>query len=138
MKAVLSVAGRLFIAVIFLLSALGNKIPQFQNVVEYMRSEGVPAPAVMLVGAIVFLLVGGASVVTGYKIQIGAGLLLAFLILATYYFHDFWNFEGEQAQQQMIQFMKNLSLMGTMMFLIANGAGAGTIPMKKEEKTNEN
>ncbi len=78
MKAVLSVAGRLFIAVIFLLSALGNKIPQFQNVVEYMRSEGVPAPAIMLVGAIVFLLVGGASVVTGYKIQIGAGLLLVF------------------------------------------------------------
>lgn len=137
MRAVLSVAGRLFIAVIFLLSALGNKIPQFQNVVEYMRSEGVPAPAVMLVGAIVFLLVGGASVVTGYKIQIGASLLLVFLVLATYYFHDFWNFEGEQAQQQMIQFMKNLSLMGTMMFLIANGAGAGTISMKKEEKTNE-
>ena len=137
MKAVLSIAGRLFIAVIFLLSALGNKIPQFQNVVEYMRSEGVPMPAVMLVGAIVFLLVGGASVVTGYKIQIGASLLLVFLILATYFFHDFWNFEGEQAQQQMIQFMKNLSLMGTMMFLIANGAGAGALREKGDVRAVE-
>jgi putative oxidoreductase len=94
-------------------------------------------PAVMLVGAIVFLLVGGASVVTGYKIQIGASLLLVFLILATYFFHDFWNFEGEQAQQQMIQFMKNLSLMGTMMFLIANGAGAGTLREKGDGRAVE-
>lgn len=137
MKVALSIAGRLFIAVIFLLSALGNKIPQFQNVEEYMRSEGVPMPAVMLVGAIVFLLVGGASVVTGYKIQIGASLLLVFLILATYFFHDFWNFEGEQAQQQMIQFMKNLSLMGTMMFLIANGAGAGALREKGDGRAVE-
>lgn len=138
MQAVLSITGRLFIAVIFILSAVGNKIPQFQNVVEYMRSEGVPVPAVMLAGAILFLLAGGASVVTGYKIQIGAGLLLVFLVLATYFFHDFWNFEGEQAQQQMIQFMKNLSLMGTMLFLMANGAGAGALgskPTKKEVTT---
>jgi putative oxidoreductase len=125
MQAAWSITGRCFIALIFILSAVGNKIPQFNNVVESMRSEGVPVPAVMLVGAIVFLVAGGLSVVTGYKIQIGAGLLLVFLILATYFFHDFWNFEGEQAQQQMIQFMKNLSLMGTMMFLIANGSGAG-------------
>lgn len=127
MKAVVSIAGRFLIAVIFIMSAIGNKIPQFQNVVEYMRSEGVPVPAVMLVGSIAFLLVGGLSVVTGYKIEIGGALLLAFLVLATYYFHDFWNFEGEQAQQQMIQFLKNVSLMGTMMFLIANGGGAGSL-----------
>lgn len=138
MQAAWSIAGRVFIAIIFIMSAVGNKIPQFNNVVEYMRSDGVPIPAVMLAGAIVFLLVGGLSVVTGYKIEIGAGLLLVFLVLATYFFHDFWNFEGEQAQQQMIQFMKNLSLMGTMMFLIANGAGAGALganPIKKEVTT---
>jgi len=132
MQAAWSIAGRVFIAIIFIMSAVGNKIPQFNNVVEYMRSEGVPVPAVMLAGAIVFLVVGGLSVVTGYKIQIGAGLLLVFLVLATYYFHDFWNFEGEQAQQQMIQFMKNLSLMGTMMFLIANGGGAGSLQLKQK------
>jgi putative oxidoreductase len=46
-----------------------------------------------------------------------------FLVLATYFFHDFWTFEGQERQMQTIQFMKNLSLMGTMVFLIANGSG---------------
>ena len=119
-----ALAGRIMLAAIFLMSALGNKIPKFTQVTEYMAGEGVPAPKVMLAGAIAFLIAGGASVVLGFKTRIGAGLLLVFLILATYYFHDFWTFDDPQAkQQQMIQFMKNLSLMGAMVVLMANGPG---------------
>lgn len=118
---------RLMIVTIFLLSAVGNKIPQFNGVAEHMASEGVPMPHAMLAGAIVFLLAGSASVLLGYKARIGASLLLVFLILATCFFHDFWTFEGAERQAQMIQFMKNLSLMGTMLFLMANGSGAGSI-----------
>ncbi len=44
-----------------------------------------------------------------FKTQIGATLLLVFLVAATYFFHDFWNFTGQEQQMQMIQFMKNLS-----------------------------
>ena len=125
MQAVASLIGRLMIATIFLMSAVGNKIPKFSDIARYMASEGVPLPQVMLAGAIVFLIVGSVSVITGFKARIGAALLLVFLILATYFFHDFWTFEDAQAkQEQMIQFMKNLSLMGTMVFLMANGAGA--------------
>ena len=123
-QGVLSVLSRLMIATIFLLSAIGNKIPKFNDVAGYMASEGVPLPSVMLAGAIGFLIVGSLSIIVGYKARWGAGLLLVFLVLATYFFHDFWTFEGQERQSQMIQFMKNLSLMGTMVFLIANGSGA--------------
>lgn len=119
-----TVVGRLMIATIFLLSAVGNKIPNFQNVASYMASEGVPFSQVMLAGAIVFLIVGSMSIILGFHARVGAGLLFVFLVLATYFFHDFWNVEGQEAQLQMIQFMKNLSLMGTMVFLMANGSGA--------------
>lgn len=102
-----TVLSRVMIATIFLLSAVGNKIPQFEAVAGYMASEGVPQARVMLVGAIVFLIVGSVSIVLGYKARFGAGLLLTFLVLATYYFHDFWNFQGQEQQMQMIQFMKN-------------------------------
>ena len=45
-------------------------------------------------------------------------------MLATYYFHDFWTLSDPQAkQEQMIQFMKNLSMMGAMLFVMANGSG---------------
>ncbi|MBL8856156.1 MAG: DoxX family protein [Planctomycetaceae bacterium] len=120
---VTSLVGRLFIGTIFLMSAIGNKIPQFSEVVGAMESKGVPLPSLMLVGAIVFLVAGSLSVISGYKTRIGGTLLLVFLVLATYYFHNFWAFEGADQQREMIQFMKNLSLVGTMLFLIANGGG---------------
>ena len=124
MNAFASVLGRVMIATIFLMSAVGNKSPQFNDVAGYMASEGVPMPQLMLAGAILFLIVGSLSVIAGYKARYGAALLLVFLVLATYFFHDFWTFEdAQERQQQMIQFMKNLSLMGTMVFLMANGPG---------------
>jgi len=123
MQSAASLSGRLMIATIFLMSAVGNKIPNFAGVAQYMASEGVPQPKIMLAGAIVFLIAGGLSLVLGFKARIGAGLLFVFLLLATFYFHDFWTFEGEAQVQQMIQFMKNLGLMGAMLFIMANGAG---------------
>jgi putative oxidoreductase len=122
-----SVAGRVLLCTIFFASALGNKIPNFREVVNVMDSVGVPAPSVMLAGAIVFLVVGSIAVMLGFKARLGAGLLLVFLVLATYYFHAFWTLEGQEQQAQMIQFMKNLSMMGAMVFIIANGPGAGSL-----------
>jgi putative oxidoreductase len=120
-----SVAGRVLLVGIFFMSAVGNKIPNFSQITEYMASEGVPAPAVLLPGAIAFLIIGSVLVGLGYQARIGAALLLVFLVAATYFFHDFWTFDDPaERQQQTIQFMKNASLMGAMLFIIANGAGA--------------
>ncbi len=124
MQGIVSVLGRILIAAIFLLSAVGNKIPNFNKVAEHMAAEGVPMAKILLAGAIVFLIAGGLSIIAGYKARFGATLLLIFLILATYFFHDFWTLEGAERQTQTIQFMKNLALMGTMLFVIANGSGA--------------
>ena len=134
MQAIASLVSRVMIAAIFLISAVGNKIPKFNDVVGYMAAEGVPLPNVALVGAIVVLIIGSLSVIAGFRIRIGAGLLLAFLVLATYFFHDFWQFEGHEQQLQMIQFMKNLSLMGTLLFLMANGAGAMSLDARQSAR----
>jgi putative oxidoreductase len=119
----LTLLGRLLLVTIFLLAAVGNKIPHFSDVARVMESVGVPAPGLLLVGAIVFLLTGSLSVLAGFRARVGAALLLTFLVLASYYFHPFWRLEGQAQQEQMIQFMKNLSIMGAMLFIIANGSG---------------
>ena len=131
MQSVSSAISRIMIAGIFIMSAIGNKIPNFTDVSTYMGAEGVPLPQLMLAGAIVFLVAGSVSVIVGYRTKVGASLLLIFLVLATYFFHDFWTFEGDARQQQMIQFLKNVSLMGTMLFLIANGPGATSLDTRK-------
>jgi len=132
-----TVLGRVMLALIFLMSALGNKIPKFNDVAGYMASEGVPVPQVMLVGAIVFLIAGSLSIILGFKARIGAALLLVFLVLATYFFHDFWTWPQDAKwvlslnsdvqmpvqQIEMISFMKNMALMGAMLFIMSNGSG---------------
>ena len=128
-RAIVNIGGRIMLATVFLMSAVGNKIPNFGKVADYMTAQGVPAAQVMLVGAIVFLIVGSLSIILGFKTRIGAGLLIVFLALATYYFHDFWTFapDSQDFQMQMIQFLKNLGLAGAMVILIANGAGPGSL-----------
>lgn len=124
-QGVLAVLGRVMLSAIFLMSAAGNKIPHFDNVARLMGDRGIPATKVMLVGAIAFLIVGSLSIVLGYKARIGAALLLIFLVLATYYFHDFWNTTNDREKlEQMTQFLKNTSMMGAMLLIIANGIGS--------------
>ena len=127
-RGILAVLGRILLCTIFFMSAVGNKIPNFRAVAKVMEAKGIPAAPIMLVGAIVFLIVGSFSVILGYKARIGATLLLIFLVLATYFFHAFWKeTDPKAAQEQMIHFMKNLSMMGAMLLIIANGPGPFSI-----------
>ena len=136
-SSLLTFVARLFLSLIFLMSAVGNKIPKFKPTTEKMAAEGVPAPSVLLVGAILFLIVGSLSVISGCKARIGAVLLILFLIPATYYFHDFWTFEDATVKQlQMIQFMKNLALAGGLLFIVANGPGGGSLDALLSKKTS--
>jgi putative oxidoreductase len=128
LQGLLAVLGRIMLCTIFFLAAVGDKIPNFDQVAtERMAPEGVPFPHFMLVGAIAFLLVGSVSVVVGYKARVGALLLLVFLALAAFFFHDFWNVPEAQVEAQMIHFMKNLSMMGAMIFIMAVGSGPWSI-----------
>jgi putative oxidoreductase len=126
-RGIVTVLARVLLCTIFFMAAVGNKIPHFNDVAKVMASVGIPAPQLMLVGAIVFLIAGSLSVIVGYRARWGAALLLTFLVLASYYFHPFWKFEGQAQQDPMIHFMKNLSMMGAMLFVMANGSGPMSI-----------
>lgn len=126
-RGLLALAGRALIVGIFLVSVVFNKIPNYSGVADTMDGKGVPAPTIMLGLAIVFMVLGSVSVMVGFKARIGALLLLIFLVLATYYFHDFWSVEPERKGLELTHFLKNASLIGTMLFLIANGPGPGSL-----------
>jgi uncharacterized membrane protein YphA (DoxX/SURF4 family) len=68
------------------------------------------------------LLVGSVSLIVGYHARFGALLLFIFLGMAIYWFHNFWTLEGKAAEAQMIHAMKNLAMMGAMLFVMANVA----------------
>ena len=81
LRGILTVLARVLLCTIFFMAAVGNNIPHFNDVAMVMASVGIPAPQLMLVGAIVFLIAGSVSVIVGYRARLGAALLLAFLVL---------------------------------------------------------
>ncbi len=131
----LSLLSRLLLCAIFIMSAVANKIPHFGETVTLMEKQGVPQSKFMLIGAIVFLILGSLLVILGYRARLGAVLLLIFLALATYYFHDFWTIKDDKVAQttEMINFMKNLGLGGAMLFIVANGSGHWSLDGTRED-----
>lgn len=130
--------GRFFIAAIFLMSGAFNKIPNYSGVVELVASKGVPMPGFAVFLATVLLIAGSLSVIAGYRTRYGAIMLIIFLLGATYYFHDFWNKQGAEAEQEMIAFLKNVSLIGTMLFLFSNGAGKASLDSWLASRSSKN
>ncbi len=125
-------AGRAGLSLIFLLSAFG-KLMNLSGTAGYMASKNMPLVPLFLAGAIAFELLGGLSVLLGFKARWGAAALIFFLIPATLIFHNFWAYEGMEQQMQMINFLKNVAIGGGLLTLIAHGSG----PLSLEGGSNK-
>ncbi len=119
----LPVIGRFLLALIFVFSGWG-KIAGFAGAASYMAAKGMPWPQVLLPGAILIELGGGLALMLGWKARWAALAIFLFCIPTTLIFHDFWALPPEQAQTQMINFLKNLALMGGLLYVVAFGPGA--------------
>ncbi|MCC6145317.1 MAG: DoxX family protein [Candidatus Hydrogenedentes bacterium] len=116
------VAGRLMLSAIFILSG-PRKTVDWDFYSGYMASQDMPAVPFFLVMAILFELTGGLMVLAGYRARLGAFLLIVFLVPTTLIFHDFWSAPVDQQQNQMIHFMKNVSILGGLLMVLGLGAG---------------
>ena len=114
--------GRILLAFIFVLSGAG-KIRGFEGTVGYIASKGLPMPQVLTIATIIVELGGGILLVLGWKTRWAAAALLIFTGLAALLFHNFWAVPADQAQGQMINFMKNIAIMGGMLYVVVHGAG---------------
>lgn len=115
-------AARALIAAIFLTSGL-SKLASWSAVAGYMASKGMPAVPVLLAAAAAVEIIGGLSVLLGFRARMGAALLFLFLIPTTLIFHNFWALGGMERQMQLVSFFKNLAVMGGLLMVVSYGAG---------------
>ncbi len=108
--------GRLFIALIFLLSGI-SKISAYGATQGYMEAMGVPGA--LLPFTIMFEVGFSLAIIIGWKTRIVALALAGFSLITAVAFHS--NL-GDQIQ--FIMFMKNVAIAGGFLFLVAHGAGA--------------
>ena len=121
-----ALVGRILLAAIFVISGF-NKISGFAGVAGYIGSKGLPMPEVLAALTIALELLGGIMLVIGYKVRIVSILFFLWLIPTTVIFHKFWGIEAAQVQNQMNNFLKNVSIMGGMLLVFAFGPGAYSV-----------
>lgn len=109
--------GRIFIIFIFMKAGF-DKIANYSNTLNYMRSFNIPLTNIALILSIIIEIGCSLLVLIGYKIRYAALLLVIFLVIVTPIFHNII-----RNPEQMINFLKNIAIIGGLLQLAVVGGG---------------
>lgn len=111
--------GRIVFVVLFLGSGFGH-LTQTEMMAGYAGSKGVPVPKATVVGSGLLIVVGAVMVLLGLWADLGALMLVVFLVPAAVMMHGPWKVtEPQDKQMEQTQFFKDLALAGAALMLFA-------------------
>lgn len=113
--------GRVLFSAIFIIKSLEH----FNgSAIECAKQAGVPMASILVPITGILALLGGLSILLGFKAKIGAWLLIIFLIPTTLMMHKFWQAEqGFELMMQQYCFLKNISMIGAAFMISYFGSG---------------
>lgn len=126
----LALAGRLLMAWLFIPAGL-SKLTGFAGSVGYAASVGLPLPEVGVAMAMVVEILGGALLLIGFQTRWAALALAFFTLVASFFFHAYWNLPAEQVMMQQLLFGKNMAVTGGLLAFAAFGAGTLSMDAKR-------
>jgi len=118
--------GRIGLAALFLWSGYGKLVHMDGNI-GYMKAYGMPMAELLIWPTLIIELIGGAMLISGWKVRWAAIMLAALTVPATLIFHAYWNVPADQIMNQQIHFMKNLAILGGLLSVFAHGPGRYTL-----------
>lgn len=122
---VIALIGRILFVALFIGSAVGH-LTQTEAMAGYAASKGVPQAKLATLGSGVLMLVGALSVLLGVWADLGALLLVVFLVPTALLMHAFWKETDAQTKQlEMVSFNKDISLAGAALIIFGLYAGYG-------------
>lgn len=107
----IALAGRILFSFIFVMSGM-NHLTKRGYMAEYAKSMGVPAAPLLVVVSGPVIIAGGLMIAAGIWGDLGALLIAAFLALTATLMHPFWRVPAEQRQNEMLHFMKDVTMAG--------------------------
>ncbi|MCS0628114.1 DoxX family protein [Telluria mixta] len=115
---IIAAFGRALLATIFIFSGLG-KIAAPDATIGYIASSGLPFAPLAFALAVATELGGGLLLIVGVKTRLVAASLAVFSIVTALAFHH-----AIGDQNQLIHLLKNISMAGGLLQVVAFGAGA--------------
>jgi uncharacterized membrane protein YphA (DoxX/SURF4 family) len=111
--------GRIILGVYYLFNAI-NHFTRLQMMSGYAASKGVPAPQLFVIVTGILLLIGGVSILLGFRPVLGVVALVIFFIPVSFIMHNFWAVQDPMAKMlEMVNFTKNMGLMGSALMFLA-------------------
>ncbi|MFK2876519.1 DoxX family protein [Rhodanobacter hydrolyticus] len=113
---------RLLLMMLFVLFGW-SKLTDFAGTTAYMASEGLPLPALAAVVVIAMEFVVGLAIMLGICTRPLALLMALYTLGTALVGHHFWTMAGAERAANMINFYKNLSIIGGLLLLCLTGPG---------------
>ncbi|HEX7927050.1 MAG TPA: DoxX family protein [bacterium] len=129
------VVGRLLLSSIFVLIGVG-KLYGWNGFAQYMDAKHLPAIPVLLTMSIAVEIAGGSALLVGWRARSAALLLIAYLVPVTLQFHNFWALTDAQAQVELVNFLKNIAIMGGLLMVAAFGPGPFSVDSWLRRRAN--
>jgi putative oxidoreductase len=126
-----NLAARVLMAALFLPAGIG-KLTGFDGTVGYIASVGLPLPAVGAALALIVEIVGSLALLAGFGTRIAALVLAAFTLVASFFFHAYWAVPADQVFVTQLLFFKNIAVVGGLLAMAANGAGAWSLDARRD------
>jgi uncharacterized membrane protein YphA (DoxX/SURF4 family) len=86
-------------------------------------ATGMQMPQMLAIVSGGFQIVAGLMIALNFAVRFFAILLIIFVGLVTFYFHDFWNQAPPDNGKTLVDALKNLSIIGALFMLVGYGRG---------------
>lgn len=128
-RSILLLLARILLVALFLISGI-PKLIGFEGTVGYMQSLHTPLPVLAAAIAVAMEVGGSILIVLGFFTR-PVALIFALYTLGTAIIgHAYWNMTGDAVHPNMINFYKNISIIGG--FILLAFTGPGTISLDKK------
>lgn len=107
-----------------------QKLAGFSGTIAYMASVGAPAPTLSAIIAVVMEFAAGIAIVVGFYTRPLALLLALYTLCSALIGHHYWTMTGMEQYANMINFYKNISIIGGLLLLFAVGPGKYSLDRK--------
>ena len=132
--------GRILFAVLFIYTG-ATKLFGIQATADFIASKvtvpallapyasqletmtGMPLPQLLAISSGCFEILAGLMIAVNFGARFFAILMIFFVVMVTFYFHDFWNQSPPDNAKTLIDALKNLSIVGALFMIAGYGRG---------------